>query len=89
MKIDYQNRNVRFKGVNIQLEKVKEMVIKKYPALVQEFQVHKSFNSKTGNIDRKYAWDSIFYHLKTKKLFIRGLERLIKGVKDEPIKTRL
>ena len=55
---------VKYRGLLIPFSKIKKIVgdfvSERY---LNEFVIFKTFNSSTGEIDRKYAWDSIIYKL--------------------------
>lgn len=63
MKIFYDSQEILYKGHYVPMRLVKKRIIKEFPSLVSKYQIKKRFNSKTGEIERMYAWDSIFYTL--------------------------
>lgn len=77
VKFLYRSDEALYKGVYVPLRLLKEKVKDEYPGMVHDHQIYKTFNKNTGEIDRKYAWDSIFYKLTKNKKIYKILDKLI------------
>jgi hypothetical protein len=58
--IDWEEGCVKHAGFYIELRFVKEWILKNTD-IANDYVIFKTFNSKTGEIDRKYAWDTILF----------------------------
>ena len=71
--------DVIWKGIYIPLRILKEEIIKNFgEESISNFQIDKKFNSQTGKIERKYAWDNIiltFYEEGKLNRILEGLQR--------------
>jgi hypothetical protein len=62
IKVNSSAQEIEYKGLYFPFRAVKKKIL--VEGLTTEelahYCVHKTFNTKTGQIDRKYAWESIF-----------------------------
>lgn len=79
VKLDFHEEEIDYDGLKITFRLLKKHIERVLPDYIKEFQIFKTFNSRTGNIDRKYAWDSIFYNLRDNG----KLEKIIKSIINE------
>jgi hypothetical protein len=64
LKINWKEGEVRHKGFFIPLNQVKKWILGNgYRDVVLQNEVYRSFNKITGEIDRKFAWDTVFFHV--------------------------
>jgi hypothetical protein len=64
IRINTNQQEVEYKGLFFQFERLKTVVRKVVPEeLLREHCIHKRFNSSTGQIERKYAFDAVFEDL--------------------------
>lgn len=82
MKINTNKQEIEYKDLFFPFNAVRRKLqtIFSPNALAQafgEFCIHKTFNNKTGEIDRKFAWDSIFQSLHEKGLLAQVLDAII------------
>jgi len=61
MKIDYERDLIFWKRKAYSLSAIKTEIVKNYSECIEKFEIHKSI--KNGEIQRKYAWDSVLYEL--------------------------
>lgn len=78
MKFLYETGEVCYKGIYVPLRSLKKAALKEFPRIVSEYQIHKRFNPVTGEIERKYAWDSVFHILDKSRDLRKILDKLIK-----------
>ncbi len=53
------------------------------PDYLKEFAIHRKFNPNTGEIEYKYAWDSVLYKLHKDGILILILESILAGEEEE------
>lgn len=53
------------------------------PSYLTEFVINKKFNNKTGEIEYKYAWDSVLHKLNTDGILSLILETILAGEEEE------
>jgi hypothetical protein len=76
LNINYRTDEARHRGFAIPLRVVKRFILKYIPDEVEGLQIYKTFNPKTGDIERKYAWDTVFHRIH-KKVGIDTIYELI------------
>lgn len=84
IQVDYEDDDIQYKGIFIPLEYVRKEIKKKFPDFIKEYRLNgsKKFNSCTGEIIWKYAWDNIIATLwKSNRLDVI-LRQLIKNIKE-------
>ena len=59
--IDWDSQTVKHNSQVIDLKRVKDAISNLAPKLIDHYKFSPKFNSKTGEITYKYAWDSIFF----------------------------
>lgn len=64
IRINTNQQEVEYKGLSFPFARVRRAVIKVVPhELIEDYCIKKKFNVKTGQIDRKYAFDAVFEDL--------------------------
>lgn len=64
IRVNTNQQEVEYKGLFFAFNRVKQAVLKSVPEeLIRNHCVHKKFNSKTGLIEKKYAFDAVFEDL--------------------------
>ena len=58
--INYRDSEVRCQGYSIPFQKLNKFIRERYPQFMEGMQISKRFNSKTGVIERKYAWNAVW-----------------------------
>jgi hypothetical protein len=63
--INSNAQELEYKGLYFPFRAVKKKILTEglTDKELAQYCVHKTFNTKTGEIDRKYAWESIFNDL--------------------------
>lgn len=64
IRINTNQQEVEYKGILFPFKRVKDEVCRSVPEeLLRDHCIHKKFNTTTGQIERKYAFDSVFEDL--------------------------
>lgn len=64
LRVNTNQQEIEYKGLLFPFNRVKEVVRRSVPAeLIQMHCVYRKFNTKTGEIERKYAFDAVFEDL--------------------------
>lgn len=81
--INVDDDDLQYRHTFIQLKYVRKEIQLKYPDLCKEYRLNgsKIFNSQTGEIVWKYAWDSIYAILWKDGRLAKILNKLIRSVK--------
>jgi hypothetical protein len=64
MRINTNKQEIEYRGIFFPFTHIKTILLNTMPE--QTFSrhcIHKTFNKHTGQIERKYAWDSVFQDL--------------------------
>lgn len=78
LKINTNKQEVEYKGLFFPFPSLKKILKNTFPEdHFLRFCVYRTFNSHTGQIDRKYAWDSVFQDLHNKGLLTPVLDNII------------
>lgn len=78
MKIVTNQQEIEYRGVHFTFQKVREAVVRSVPEeQIRHRCIHKKFNPATGEIERKYAWNSIFEDFAETGMLQRILDTLI------------
>lgn len=79
IKILQNQQEVQYQGNFIPFNKIKSAAIGLVsPEYLERFVILKKFNKVTGNVDRKYAWDSLMYEMRADGLLKQVLDAIIK-----------
>lgn len=62
MKVDYNRGLIFWKRKAYPLSEVKDLILKDHSDKIGLYQIYAGVK-KNGNIERKYAWDSVFHDL--------------------------
>lgn len=80
VKVSLTNGDVTHKGVSIPFRKLREPILKRHIELCMEFELKgaRKFNKETGEIERKFAWDSIFIELRNSGELVKIFNQILK-----------
>lgn len=78
LRINTNKQEVEYKGLFFPFNTLKKTLRNTFPEeRFFRFCIHKTFNKHTGQIDRKYAWDSVFQDLHDNGLLTPVLDQII------------
>lgn len=80
LRINTNKQEIEYKDLFFPFNAVRRVLMDTFPEeRFFKFCIHKTFNTHTGRIDRKYAWDSIFQDLHTNGLLSPVLDEIIRN----------
>jgi hypothetical protein len=70
-------QEIQYNNIFFPIRIVKKYIIKLYESRLKPYTIYKTFNKVTGNIDRKYAWDTIFHDFNSSNQLRDVLNRIL------------
>lgn len=81
VKFNYDLEIVRFQGVDVPLKILKAEIERSHKPLMDRYILFRTFDNKTGEIHRRYAWESIYLELKESGKLEQLLNKILKSGK--------
>jgi len=78
IRINTQDQDIEYKGLFFPFKAVRKIIQSQLsPEHLSDYCIHKTFNTRTGQIERKYAWESVFQMLMELGLLHMILDEII------------